>query len=227
LQPVHRRAKSVRRQARPACVIGEKESHMETPRPLARPASLREMFCAFTLLALQGFGGVLAVSQRMLCERKRWMSHKQYVSALALAQVLPGPNVCNLALIVGDRFFGWRGAFTALAALMAAPLVLVLALTVVYAHYAAVPEVSGALKGMGAVSAGLVVSTGLKLIPALRDNAMRLPACLLFGGAAFVAITVMGWPLAGVLFGIGSAACAVAWWRIGAAPRATAAKERP
>jgi chromate transporter len=88
------------------------------------------MFWAFTLLALQGFGGVLAVSQRMLCERKRWMTEKQYVDALALAQVLPGPNVCNLALIVGDRFFGWRGAFTALVALMAAPLAVVLAITV-------------------------------------------------------------------------------------------------
>jgi chromate transporter len=183
------------------------------------------MFWAFTWLALQGFGGVLAVSQRMLCERKRWMSHKQYVDALALAQVLPGPNVCNLALIVGDRFFGWRGAFTALAALMAAPLALVLAITVAYSHYSTVPAVAGAIKGMGAVSAGLIVATGLKLLPALRDNAMGAPACLLFGGAAFIAVALLGWPLAGVLFGIGCAACTFAWWQIGRAARAGAAKE--
>lgn len=192
---------------------------MQTRQPLARPESLGEMFWAFTFLALQGFGGVLAVSQRMLCERKRWMSHKQYVAALALAQVLPGPNVCNLALIVGDRFFGWRGAFTALAALMAAPLVLVLAITVAYAHYSDVPMVAGAMKGMGAVSAGLIVATGLKLLPALRDNTMRLPACLLFGGATFVAVALMAWPLIGVLFGIGLIACAYAWLRISAAER--------
>ena len=190
---------------------------MQTRQPLARPRSLSEMFWAFTWLALQGFGGVLAVSQRMLCERKRWMSHKQYVDALALAQVLPGPNVCNLALIVGDRFFGWRGAFTALAALMAAPLTLVLGITVAYAHYASVPQVAGAVRGMGAVSAGLIVATGLKLLPALRDNTMRLPACALFGGSAFIAVALLGWPLAGVLLGIGLAACAYAWWRIGQA----------
>jgi len=198
---------------------------MQTRQPLARPRSLSEMFWAFTWLALQGFGGVLAVSQRMLCERKRWMSHKQYVDALALAQVLPGPNVCNLALIVGDRFFGWRGAFTALAALMAAPLALVLAITVAYSHYSTVPAVAGAIKGMGAVSAGLIVATGLKLLPALRDNAMRAPACLLFGGAAFIAVALLGWPLAGVLFGIGCAACVFAWWQIGRAARVRAAKE--
>jgi len=32
------------------------------------------------------------------------------VEILAVAQVLPGPNVCNVALMIGDRFFGWRGA---------------------------------------------------------------------------------------------------------------------
>jgi chromate transporter len=197
---------------------------MESRQPLARPASLGEMFWAFTLLALQGFGGVLAVSQRMLCERKRWMSHKQYVEALALAQVLPGPNVCNLALIVGDRFFGWRGAFTALAALMAAHLVLVLAITVAYSHYATVPAVAGAVRGMGVVSAGLIFATGLKLLPALRNNAMRLPACVLFGGVAFVAVALFGLPLAGVLFGLGLLACALAWWRIGRNPSAATGK---
>jgi chromate transporter len=137
------------------------------------------MFGAFTLLALQGFGGVLAVSQRMLCERKRWMSHKQDVDALALAQVLPGPNTCNLALIVGDRFFGWRGAFTALAALMTAPLALVLAITVAYAHYASIAAVSGAVRGMGAVSAGLIIGTGWTVASQMLDwRALVLAACI-------------------------------------------------
>ena len=86
--------------------------HAEPDQP--RPQSLRELFGAFTLIALQGFGGVLPVSERVLCEQKRWLSPEQYVETLALGQVLPGPNVCNLALIVGDRFFGWRGALVAL-----------------------------------------------------------------------------------------------------------------
>jgi chromate transporter len=199
---------------------------MQLHAPLSRPSSLGEVFWAFTLLALQGFGGVLAVSQRMLCERKRWMTEKQYVDALALAQVLPGPNVCNLALIVGDRFFGWRGAFTALVALMAAPLAVVLAITVAYSHHASVPAVAGAVRGMGAVTVGLNIATGLKLLPALRDNTMRLPACLVFGGTAFSAVALLGWPLAGVLLGIGVVACAFAWWRIGTIARTPVGPER-
>src|SRR3979409_1023083 len=125
----------------------------DDPRPLARPSSEKELFVAFTLLALQGFGGVLAVAQRVLCEQRRWLTREQFVEILGLAQILPGPNVCNVALMVGDRFFGWRGAFAALAGMMALPLVIVLALTALYAHYALNAAVAGALRGMGAVSA--------------------------------------------------------------------------
>ena len=69
-----------------------------------------DLFLTFNRLALQGFGGVLAVAQRELVERKRWLTREQFVEMLALSQVLPGPNIVNLALMLGDRFFGLRGA---------------------------------------------------------------------------------------------------------------------
>lgn len=202
---------------------------MSPAHPPARPATLGEIFRAFTWVSLQGFGGVLAPSQRMLCEDKRWLSHRQFVALLALAQVLPGASACNLALIVGDRFFGWRGAVTALAALMAAPLVLLLLLTVAYAHYAHVPAVAGAVRGMTVVSAGLIAAAGLKLLPALRTNVMRRPACLLASGATFGAIALLGFPLGGVLLVVGALAVGYAWWRLGMAAHAdgTAAPGHP
>ena len=90
---------------------------------LTVPTSNKDLFVTFTRMALQGFGGVLPIAQRVLCEQKRWLSKEQFVEILALGQVLPGPNVCNVALMVGDRFFGWRGAFSALAGMMTVPLV--------------------------------------------------------------------------------------------------------
>ena len=88
---------------------------------LCRPESPRQLFTAFTLLALQGFGGVLAVAQRVLCDQHRWLTREQFVEMLAIGQVLPGPNICNIALMIGDRFFGWRGAFAALGAWLILP----------------------------------------------------------------------------------------------------------
>lgn len=180
-------------------------------RPLARPASSRELFVTFTLLALQGFGGVLAVAQRVLCEDKRWLTQEEFVELLAIGQVLPGPNVCNMALIVGDRFLGWRGAFASLAGMLAIPLVIVLVLTALYAHYASVPAVAGALKGMGAVAAGMIAGTALKVASALRRNPMGLPACALLGAAAFVSVALLRWPLVWVLLGLGACGWLLAW----------------
>lgn len=186
----------------------------EDSRTLAQPSSRKELFVAFTWLALQGFGGVLAIAQRVLCEQKRWLTREQFVEILAVAQVLPGPNVCNLALMIGDRFFGWRGAFAALAGMMAVPLVIVLILTALYAQFAMHPAVSGALRGMGAVSAGLIFGTGLKLVGALRTNPMRPPLCGAFLVAAFSAVALLRWPLVWVIVALGIVACLVAWIRL-------------
>jgi chromate transporter len=122
--------------------------------------------------------------------------------------------VCNVALMVGDRFFGWRGAFAALAGMMAVPLALVLLVTAAYAHYADLPAVAGALKGMGAVAAGMIAGTAMRLAGALRTNAMGVPACGVLAAAAFAAVGLLRWPLAWVLLALGALACAFAWTRL-------------
>ena len=83
-----------------------------------QPKSLTDLFVSFTLLALQGFGGVLAVVQRELVEKKRWMTREEFVEEWAVAQIMPGPNVVNLSLMVGGRYFGLKGAMAALAGML-------------------------------------------------------------------------------------------------------------
>jgi chromate transporter len=196
---------------------------LEDSPALAQPSSKKELFIAFTLLALQGFGGVIAVAQRVLCEQRRWLTREQFVEILAVAQVLPGPNVCNVALMIGDRFFGWRGAFAALAGMMALPLVIVLLLTALYAEYSMNPAVSGALRGMGAVSAGLIVGTGLRLVGALRTSPMQVPVCGALLISAFAAVALLRWPLVWIILALGVVACWYAWMRL--KPRFTAPEQ--
>lgn len=181
----------------------------------AKPASAFALFAAFTLLALQGFGGVLPVAQQVLVERRRWLTREQFVELLALAQVLPGPNVVNLALIVGDRFHGARGAFAALAGMLAVPTLLVLALAALHARFAALPQVSGALRGMGAVAAGLVIASGWKLLPTLKANPLGRPLALVVLALTLLAMAALRWPLAAVVLGLGGASVALAAWRLG------------
>jgi chromate transporter len=178
------------------------------------PGSAAQVFRVFNRLALQGFGGVLAVAQRELVERERWLTPAQFLELLSLGQVLPGPNIVNMALIIGDRFLGWRGAAAALGGLMCAPLVIVLALAALYGQFMQQPMVAGALRGMGAVAAGLVIATALKLVGTLRTSVLGRPLAALFTLLTLLAIGVWRWPMVGVVLGLGSAAVAVAWWRL-------------
>ncbi len=195
----------------------EPESQTDT-RPCAsgttRPRSPADLFFAFNRLALQGFGGVLPVAQRELVEHQRWMSQAEFVALLSLGQVLPGPNIVNMALIFGDRHFGWRGALAALAGLMLAPLVIVLVLAVLVRQGATSPAVNGALRGMGVVAAGLVLSTAFKLSGALRGKAIGWAAAAMVVVATATLVAVLRWPLAGVLLVVGPLAWGWAWWRL-------------
>ena len=188
------------------------EPHCARP----RPASLSDLFWSFTWLALQGFGGVLAVVQRELVDKKKWLSREEFVEDWAVAQVMPGPNVINLSLMLGDRYFGLRGAMAAMLGLLIFPLLIVLVLAVLFASVADVPSAQGALRGMGTVAAGLITATGLKLIPALRKNVMGIPANLALALLSFAAIALLRVPLVWVLLGLGGAACVLAYIRVGA-----------
>jgi len=74
--------------------------------------------------------------------------------------------------------------------------------------------VAGALKGMGAVAAGMIVGTALKLAPVLHGNPMGRPACLLIAAIVFAGIALFHWPLLWVLLVVGLAACGFAWMRL-------------
>jgi chromate transporter len=176
-----------------------------------RPRSPRELFVAFTVLALQGFGGVLPVAQRELVEKRRWLTREQFVETLSVGQVLPGPNIVNVALMVGDRFLGWRGALAAFAGILAAPLVIVLALAILYARFAEQPVVAGAMRGMGAVAAGLILAMAIKLAPTLKKSPLPLAPSAAALLATWVLVGLLRLPMAWLVLGLGSAMIAFAW----------------
>ncbi|MFY3385451.1 chromate transporter [Paracidovorax sp. MALMAid1276] len=179
-----------------------------------QPRNPADLFWSFTWLALQGFGGVLAVVQRELVEKRRWMTNEEFVEDWAVAQTMPGPNVVNLSIMIGDRYFGLRGALAALAGMLTFPLVLVLALAVAYAEFASHPAVAGALRGMGAVAAGLIAGVGIKLLASIRHHPLGRPLCVVFTALTIVAMAVLRWPLWWTLPVVGGAACLLTWKRL-------------
>jgi chromate transporter len=190
----------------------------DSPRPNSslrpRPHSLGDLFWSFTVLALQGFGGVLAIVQRELVDKKQWLTREEFVEDWAVAQILPGPNVVNLSMMIGDRHFGWRGALVALAGMLTFPLLVALAFAALFAGIADVPAAQGALRGMGAVAAGLIAATGLKLVGALKTNVMGTPVCWALAATTFIAVALLRLPLVWVLLGLGGPASVWAYLRL-------------
>jgi chromate transporter len=167
------------------------------------PQNKTDLFVSFTLLALQGFGGVLAVVQRELVDKKKWLTHDGFLDDWAVAQILPGPNVVNLALMIGGRSFGISGALAALGGLLLAPTALVLLLAAAVAGVADTAIAQGMLRGMGAVSAGLIAAVGIKLMGSLKNNPMGILTCIGIGAITFIAIGLLHLPLAWVLLSLG------------------------
>ena len=179
-----------------------------------RPASLTDLFVSFTLLALQGFGGVAAIIQRELVERKQWLTHDEFLEDWAVAQVMPGPNVVNVAMMIGGRYFDLAGALAALAGMLAVPLVIVLLLALLHAGVAQHPGVAGAFRGMAAVSAGMFAASALKLSGSLKRNPMPLAWCVALGAAGFVLVALLHLPLAYVLLGVGGLGCLLCYRKL-------------
>ena len=187
-------------------------AHAEPARP--RPQSPADLFWSFTWLALQGFGGVLAVVQRELVEKKRWMTNEEFVEDWAVAQTMPGPNVVNLSIMIGDRHFGLRGALAAMSGMLVFPLILVLALAVAYAEFASHPAVAGALRGMGAVAAGLIAGVGIKLFASIRQHPLGRPVCMVLTALTIAAMAWLRLPLFWILPVLGGAACVLTFRKL-------------
>ena len=166
-----------------------------------------ELFLAFSQLALSGFGGVLPWAHRTLVEKKCWLTQREFVDTLAMGQILPGPNIGNMAVMIGYRFAGYAGAAAAFAGLVAGPFLLMIGAGLLYTNAGSQPLVQQALSGMSSVAAGLVLATGVKMTATLKRH-WRPWLFLVLG---FAGVGALRWPLLAVVGGLAPFAIALAW----------------
>ena len=176
----------------------------------------RQLFIGFFSIGLSGFGGVLPLAHRMLVQQRRWLAEEEFTELLGLGQILPGPNIVNMAIAIGARFHGVAGAWLAVAGLMLAPLVIVLGMAVLYDHYRNLPDVQGTLHGLASAAAGLLLAMVLRM----GEKIERHPLALLMALCIFIAVGVLRWPLLPVLLLLGPVSIWLAYHRQGQGGRA-------
>jgi chromate transporter len=165
------------------------------------------LFLSFSRISLSSFGGAIFWARREIVERQRWFAEREFLEMFTVGQLLPGPNVLNLTVMVGYRFAGWTGAAAAVAGFLGWPCLVVVGMGVLYQQYGALPQVQQALTGMSSVAAGLLLATVIKLATVLPRHWRPW----LFGALAFVGVGVMRWPLLWVMGALAPWAVFAAW----------------
>ena len=187
------------------------ELWMVTPEPSAASprVTTRELFFGFLAVGLSGFGGVLPFARRALVDKRRWLTELEFNEVLSLSQFLPGPNIVNVAIIVGRRFHGPVGALAAIIGLMLMPMIIILVLAALYGQFAQIDAVRGASGAVSAAAAGLMLAVGVKMARPIRGSPWQLGIGLI----AFTAIGPARLPLLWVLAVTVPLSVGIAWWR--------------
>ena len=188
--------------------------------PIAAPSGpqpgLTELFLAFASMSLAGFGGVLPWARRAVVDERKWLTAEEFNEAFSFSQLLPGPNIVNFSVIFGSRLRGPAGAAMALAGLLGPPLVIVIIIAMLYAHYGEIAWLQRILVGVAAAAAGLIIATVAKMAKPLFAKSIATrsldfaPFVVL---AVFVAIGILRWPLPYVLVAVAPVSIALAWIR--------------
>jgi chromate transporter len=173
------------------------------PKPL-------ELFIAFSLISVSGFGGVLYWSRRMMVDERKWMTAEEFNEAYALCNFLPGPNIVNFSVVFGRQVGGTLGALVALLGLLGPPFLLVTLLGLLYAYYGDIAALQRVLAGVAAAAAGLTISTGVKMAGPLFRQRPGLAHVVAI--AAFLAVGILRWPIYWVLGVLIPCGIALAWW---------------
>ena len=133
------------------------------PAPPGSSARLIAIFVTFSKIGLSSFGGgVSARVQEELTEDRCWLTQREFSAAFALARIVPGANIINLAALIGHRLRGVRGAVAAVLGLLVGPTLVVIGLADLAGHFDG-GMLEAALRGLAASAAGLLISMGVRL----------------------------------------------------------------
>ena len=152
---------------------------------------LLELMGVFFRVGVTSFGGSTAAwLYRELVERRAWLDEEHFLTALTLAQVLPGANPVNLSIYVGSQLRGGIGGAVAALGMIGPPFCIILLLGFLYREFGSSPMVHAVLGGLAAVGVGMTLSIGVKLARKVRKPIPLLIAAVLFG-----TVGVLHWPM--------------------------------
>ncbi|NLS07576.1 chromate transporter [Rhizobium sp. P32RR-XVIII] len=176
--------------------------------PDKQMASLLDLAWVHGKIGLLSFGGGMSglVYQEVVVKR-RWMGEEEFFSGLAVCQVLPGVNVGNLAVYVGQNLRGAPGAAVALGGMLAGPFFIVIAIASIFDRISGIAWISAMLDGVAAAAVGLLIMISIKGAKQAARTVFGLPVLLLTA----VGVAIFHWPIIPVVLVLTPISVALAW----------------
>jgi chromate transporter len=156
--------------------------------PSSRRVRLSQIVLVFLWTGLTSIGGGrYAFFYDALVARRPWLRNEEFVQDLTLAQLLPGPTFSNVAVALGLRLGGWRGAVWGAGALVLPGALILLALSALYSRGEWSATTVGVMHAMSAAVVGLVLVTTARVVAA----SLRGGRAMVIAAATFVLVAVL------------------------------------
>lgn len=159
--------------------------------------TLREIFRTFLYIGLTGFGGgmaIVALTERVCVEQKKWIGRNEFMHGLAFGQIL-GPFSLNTCTFVGYYLRGVVGGVTAAVGFIFPSFCIITLLSWLYFKYHEVPQLQSALRGTNPVIIALIVVASV----GMGRAKVRRPVDWIVALAAFAAFSLFNVSALGIL----------------------------
>jgi len=181
----------------------------QPPPTAGEPVSLVQIMLLFARIGITSFGGGLSAwMYREVVDRRRWLAEGAFLSGLTLGQILPGANVVNLSVYIGQRLRGGLGSVVAVTSLLLPPMIAVVVLGAVLQHFGDLPWLHDLLEGIAAGAIGLTFSVGLRAARHATSRNRWAPALVL---GVFALVGLLRWPMIPVVLAVAPIGVAIAW----------------
>ncbi len=204
------------------------ESRPGTVMPVRPPfaGGFIQVFIVFSQIGLSSFGGSVAVwMHREFVERRGWLEESEFATALAVARIMPGVNIVNLAVLIGQRLKGFTGAAAAVVGLLTGPIVVVIGLGFLYQRFAGIVFLQNVLEGIAASTVGLLISMGIASgRRIIREGITRSgrkiesAAAIAVLAATFVLVALLRFPTVSTVLFVAPLSIALAFFSFRASP---------
>ena len=147
---------------------------------------------------------------REFVDNRRWLSEREFLTGLALAQAFPGVNVVNISIWIGYRLRGGMGALAAALGMIVPPGIIAIIAVSLFDRLAQYHFIVVLLSGVAAAAIGMSLSMGIR---AVRVTATHIAPVVIIA-LMIVLLFLLRWPLLPVLAVLVPISIGIAFWRL-------------